>query len=258
MGGKRTAIQPLNTPYVKADYHNLSEKGKTELIKYITRLCEDEEREMSGILRETSLSRGEAISKYFTQNGTYGLTANGFQSTKFWIDVPKKPRTRMDAQSERASEQNDSSLYGSSGSAHRRAENYHRRDSEKVVEEEGMIPVNDNSTARSSREKPPHQADEDRNAEFELSEGVPFYDRSFDSHLRDSDANEEDGNARKAARCFNCGSYSHSLRACQRPRDTKAINRNKSEFLQSNTINRDSQGENQVRYFNTSAEEFER
>lgn len=27
-----------------------------------------------------------------------------------------------------------------------------------------------------------------------------------------------------AARCFNCGSYSHSLKDCQRPRDNVAVN----------------------------------
>lgn len=246
MGSKRKVSQSLNAPYVKADYHNLSERGKSELIKYIKRICEDEEREMSRVLKKSSMSRGEVISKYFSQNGTYGLVAHDDQSTKFWIDVPKKPKTIVDARSEQDSLQNNSSPYGSSGLADRR------------TEEEGAIPANGTTPTSQSRDRSSYQADEDRNAEFELSESVPFYDRSVDSHLKDSEANEEEDGGRKASRCFNCGSYSHSLRACQRPRDGKAISKNKSEYMQSSTSNRDSQGENQVRYFNTSAEEFER
>jgi hypothetical protein len=55
---------------------------------------------------------------------------------------------------------------------------------------------------------------------------VPLYDRAIPSALSSQDS-RDDGYIElapeEAARCFNCGSYSHGLKDCHRPRDTVAI-----------------------------------
>lgn len=54
---------------------------------------------------------------------------------------------------------------------------------------------------------------------------VPMYDRGFALGLTSDDGSNMDGKAEtgEASRCFNCGSYSHALKDCQKPRDNVAI-----------------------------------
>ncbi|KAF5183745.1 Zinc finger cchc domain-containing protein [Thalictrum thalictroides] len=57
-------------------------------------------------------------------------------------------------------------------------------------------------------------------------DSVPMYDRGFALGLTadDGSTNMEGGmETREASRCFNCGSYSHALRDCHRPRDNAAV-----------------------------------
>ncbi|XVF27073.1 hypothetical protein REPUB_Repub14bG0075000 [Reevesia pubescens] len=57
---------------------------------------------------------------------------------------------------------------------------------------------------------------------------VPLYDRGYAMGLTSADgsSNLEGGLELKddASRCFNCGSYSHSLKQCPKPRDNVAVN----------------------------------
>ncbi|XWS30671.1 hypothetical protein CRYUN_Cryun23aG0006700 [Craigia yunnanensis] len=57
---------------------------------------------------------------------------------------------------------------------------------------------------------------------------VPLYDRGYAMGLTSADgsSNLEGGLEIKddASRCFNCGSYSHSLKQCPKPRDNVAVN----------------------------------
>lgn len=54
---------------------------------------------------------------------------------------------------------------------------------------------------------------------------VPMYDRGFALGLTSEDVSNMDGKLEtgEASRCFNCGSYSHGLKDCQKPRDNAAI-----------------------------------
>ncbi|KAL5725975.1 hypothetical protein ACHQM5_009051 [Ranunculus cassubicifolius] len=54
---------------------------------------------------------------------------------------------------------------------------------------------------------------------------VPMYDRGFALGLTSDDGSNTDGkpDPGEAARCFNCGSYSHGLRDCKKPRDHAAV-----------------------------------
>ncbi|KAJ7971186.1 Zinc finger CCHC domain-containing protein 8 [Quillaja saponaria] len=60
------------------------------------------------------------------------------------------------------------------------------------------------------------------------SSSVPLYDRGYALGLTSADGSSNiEGGLEiidKASRCFNCGSYSHSLRECPRPRDNVAVN----------------------------------
>uniref|UniRef100_A0A0D9XDA4 CCHC-type domain-containing protein n=1 Tax=Leersia perrieri TaxID=77586 RepID=A0A0D9XDA4_9ORYZ len=56
-------------------------------------------------------------------------------------------------------------------------------------------------------------------------DSVPLYDREFtlgSTPLGDSSNNERA--EKEDSRCFNCGSYSHALKECPKPRDNAAIN----------------------------------
>jgi len=72
-----------------------------------------------------------------------------------------------------------------------------------------------------------NQTTNDKNTDFiSLADhSVPLYDRGYTSGLTSADGvNGGLGIIDAAARCFNCGSYNHSLRECQRPRDNTAVN----------------------------------
>lgn len=53
----------------------------------------------------------------------------------------------------------------------------------------------------------------------------------------------------EAARCFNCGSYSHSLKECPRPRDNVAVNNARKEHKSKKNQNAAIQGS--TRYYET-------
>ncbi|GMH03953.1 hypothetical protein Nepgr_005792 [Nepenthes gracilis] len=58
-------------------------------------------------------------------------------------------------------------------------------------------------------------------------DSVPLYDREYALGLLSVDAlsNLEGGlKIQEASRCFNCGSYNHSLKECPKPRDNNAVN----------------------------------
>jgi len=52
------------------------------------------------------------------------------------------------------------------------------------------------------------------------------------------------------ARCFNCGSYNHSLRECQRPRDNTAVNNARKQHK--SRRNQNSSSRNPTRYYQNS------
>ncbi|XP_022962082.1 uncharacterized protein LOC111462629 isoform X2 [Cucurbita moschata] len=82
-------------------------------------------------------------------------------------------------------------------------------DNKKSEQQQSFIPLDDNS--------------------------VPLYDRGFTLGLTSAnDSSNTEGGQKiidDASRCFNCGSYNHSLKDCRKPRDNAAVNnaRNKSK-----------------------------
>ncbi|XP_019428177.1 PREDICTED: zinc finger CCHC domain-containing protein 8 [Lupinus angustifolius] len=83
---------------------------------------------------------------------------------------------------------------------------------------------------------------------------VPLYDRGYALGLTSADGPSNlDGGLEiidAAARCFNCGSYSHSLRECTRPRDNVAVN-NARKQLKSRR-NQNASSRNPTRYYQSS------
>ncbi|KAJ6396235.1 hypothetical protein OIU77_021297 [Salix suchowensis] len=66
------------------------------------------------------------------------------------------------------------------------------------------------------------------------SNSVPLYDRGYALGLTSADGpiNIEGGLkiVGDAARCFNCGSYNHSLKECPKPRDNAAVNNARGKY----------------------------
>ncbi|KAF9592363.1 hypothetical protein IFM89_014533 [Coptis chinensis] len=63
-------------------------------------------------------------------------------------------------------------------------------------------------------------------------DSVPTYDRGYAFGLTsaDSSTNVEGGvETQEVSRCFNCGSYSHSLKDCRKPRDNAAVDNARKE-----------------------------
>ncbi|XP_017619346.1 uncharacterized protein LOC108463877 isoform X1 [Gossypium arboreum] len=84
---------------------------------------------------------------------------------------------------------------------------------------------------------------------------VPLYDRGFAMGLTSADAssNLEGGLEIKdeASRCFNCGSYSHSLKQCPKPRDNVAVNNARKQHQKSKR-NQSAASRNATRYYQNS------
>ncbi|XP_038996776.1 uncharacterized protein LOC120121499 isoform X1 [Hibiscus syriacus] len=84
------------------------------------------------------------------------------------------------------------------------------------------------------------------------SKVVPLYDRGFAMGLTSTDAssNLEGGLELKeeASRCFNCGSYSHSLKQCPKPRDSVAVNNARKQHQKSKR-NQNAASRNAIRYY---------
>ncbi|KAK2366186.1 Proline-rich spliceosome-associated (PSP) family protein / zinc knuckle (CCHC-type) family protein [Trifolium repens] len=83
---------------------------------------------------------------------------------------------------------------------------------------------------------------------------VPLYDRGYALGLTSADGSTNaDGGLEiidAPSRCFNCGSYSHALRECTRPRDNVAVN-NARKQLKSRR-NQNSSSRNPTRYYQDS------
>lgn len=63
-------------------------------------------------------------------------------------------------------------------------------------------------------------------------DSVPLYDRGYEFALKFTDGSIEENrglNPLNASRCFNCGTYGHSLNECPKPRDNLAISNARKE-----------------------------
>ncbi|KAF2313749.1 hypothetical protein GH714_013138 [Hevea brasiliensis] len=84
---------------------------------------------------------------------------------------------------------------------------------------------------------------------------VPLYDRGFALGLSSTDgpSNVEGGLeiVDEAARCFNCGSYNHSLKECPKPRDNAAVNNARKQHKSKR--NQNSGPRNSARYYQNSS-----
>ncbi|CAL0321687.1 unnamed protein product [Lupinus luteus] len=83
---------------------------------------------------------------------------------------------------------------------------------------------------------------------------VPLYDRGYALGLTSADGPSNlDGGLEiidEAARCFNCGSYSHSLRECTKPRDNVAVNNARNQLK--SRRNQNGSSRNPTRYYQNS------
>ncbi|KAF9663948.1 hypothetical protein SADUNF_Sadunf17G0105200 [Salix dunnii] len=87
------------------------------------------------------------------------------------------------------------------------------------------------------------------------SNSVPLYDRGYVLGLTSADGpiNIEGGLeiVDSAARCFNCGSYNHSLKECPKPRDNTAVNNARKQLKIKR--NQNSSSRNPTRYYQSSS-----
>ncbi|RAL40791.1 unnamed protein product [Cuscuta campestris] len=81
---------------------------------------------------------------------------------------------------------------------------------------------------------------------------VPLYDRTYTFALTSSDSPNklEGGLGVDASRCFNCGSYGHSLKECPKPRDNVAVNN--ARKLHKAKRNHGAASRNPTRYYQNS------
>ncbi|XP_057490219.1 uncharacterized protein LOC130776144 isoform X2 [Actinidia eriantha] len=82
---------------------------------------------------------------------------------------------------------------------------------------------------------------------------VPVYDRGYSMVLTSTDgsSNLEGGlEIVNASRCFNCGSYNHSLKECPKPRDNAAVNNARNQHKSKRNQNASSR--NPTRYYQDS------
>ncbi|KAJ8775413.1 hypothetical protein K2173_023178 [Erythroxylum novogranatense] len=87
------------------------------------------------------------------------------------------------------------------------------------------------------------------------SHNTPLYDRGYVLGLTSPDGlgNVERGLkiVDDASRCFNCGSYGHSLKECPKPRDNVAVNNARKQHKSRRNQNTDSR--NPIRYYQNSS-----
>ncbi|XP_022642725.1 uncharacterized protein LOC106775991 isoform X3 [Vigna radiata var. radiata] len=101
-----------------------------------------------------------------------------------------------------------------------------------------------------------NQTRNDKNTDFMplADHSVPLYDRGYTLGLTSTDGSSNvDGGLEiidDPARCFNCGSYNHSLRECQRPRDNTAVNNARKQHK--SRRNQNSSSRNPTRYYQNS------
>ncbi|KAB5516568.1 hypothetical protein DKX38_027216 [Salix brachista] len=96
---------------------------------------------------------------------------------------------------------------------------------------------------------------EDNDLTLLHSNSVPLYDRGYVLGLTSADGpiNIEGGLeiVDAAARCFNCGSYNHSLKECSKPRDNAAVNSARKQLKIKR--NQNSSSRNPTRYYQSSS-----
>ncbi|XP_073293111.1 uncharacterized protein [Primulina huaijiensis] len=82
---------------------------------------------------------------------------------------------------------------------------------------------------------------------------VPVYDREYSLALTSADVSSslDGGQSLDTSRCFNCGSYSHALRDCPKPRDNVAVNNARKQH-KSAKRNQHSGSRNSTRYYQDS------
>ncbi|XP_073154290.1 uncharacterized protein [Henckelia pumila] len=82
---------------------------------------------------------------------------------------------------------------------------------------------------------------------------VPIYDREFFLALTSAEVSSslDGGKSLDTSRCFNCGSYSHALRDCPKPRDNAAVNNARKQH-KSAKRNQHSGSRNSTRYYQDS------
>ncbi|XP_020583597.1 zinc finger CCHC domain-containing protein 8-like isoform X2 [Phalaenopsis equestris] len=87
---------------------------------------------------------------------------------------------------------------------------------------------------------------------------VPLYDRGFSLGLTTLDGStitESGVQALDASRCFNCGSYSHSVKECPKPRDNVAISNARKQHGSKRNQNASSRSQN--RYYQKTSGKFD-
>lgn len=79
---------------------------------------------------------------------------------------------------------------------------------------------------------------------------VPVYDREYSLVLTSADVSSslDGGKSLDTSRCFNCGSYSHALRDCPKPRDNVAVSNARKQH-KSAKRNQHSGSHNSTRYY---------
>ncbi|XP_061359757.1 uncharacterized protein LOC133303798 [Gastrolobium bilobum] len=101
-----------------------------------------------------------------------------------------------------------------------------------------------------------NQTRNDKNKDFIPLDGdsVPLYDRGYALGLTSADGSSNvDGGLEiidAAARCFNCGSYNHSLRECPKPRNNVAVNNARKQHK--SRRNQNASSRNPTRYYQNS------
>ncbi|CAK9326347.1 unnamed protein product [Citrullus colocynthis] len=99
-------------------------------------------------------------------------------------------------------------------------------DNQKSEQQQNFVPIDDNS--------------------------VPLYDRGFTLGLTSAnDSSNVEGGQKiidDASRCFNCGSYNHSLKDCRKPRDNAAVNNARNKYKKHHS----SGSRNSTRYYQNS------
>ncbi|XP_071710683.1 uncharacterized protein [Rutidosis leptorrhynchoides] len=81
---------------------------------------------------------------------------------------------------------------------------------------------------------------------------IPLYDRGYSFGLTTTDGpSNVDGGLEivDGSRCFNCGSYSHALKECTKPRDNAAVNNARKQLKAKRGGNQNSISRNPTRYY---------
>lgn len=98
--------------------------------------------------------------------------------------------------------------------------------------------------------------DENKEVASVNNNSAPLYDRGYVLGAAvDGGSNNDRDEGLLASRCFNCGSYSHSLKECPRPRDMVAINNARKQHSAKKSTNSSTKGPS--RYYLSSSGKFD-